>query len=156
MQATVRRFAPKQARAAISIAPETPMQARAAPLSAQAAPKQLEQPPTLTHARAAPVKTLQELSSSVKIKDLRCTKQKRERDSSIQKGLSTPERLLGVSKLRRTRPRKVHGRTAETTFEIHLAIRGPLFFAETMPCERMVRVRKTSVIGAQVWAKRLL
>ena len=56
------------------------MQARAAPLNAQAAPRQLEQPATPTHARAAPGKTLQELSSSVKIKDLRCEKYIRARD----------------------------------------------------------------------------
>ena len=56
------------------------MQARAAPLNAQAAPRQLEQPATPTHARAAPGKTLQELSSSVKIKDLRCEKYIRTRD----------------------------------------------------------------------------
>ena len=80
MPATLRPFAPKQARASISSAPEIPMQARAAPLSAQAAPRQLEQSATPTHARAAPGKTLQELSSSVKIKDLLCEKYIRARD----------------------------------------------------------------------------
>ena len=72
MQATVRTCAPKHARAAISSAPETAMQARATRLSAPAAPRQLEQPATPRHARVAPGKTLHEHSSRVKIMDLRC------------------------------------------------------------------------------------
>ena len=39
-------------------------------------------------------------------------------------------------------PRKPLGHAAETTFEIHLALRGQLFFAETMPCERGGKSKK--------------